>query len=238
MNIARYARITDSPRPREIVLLKGLPCSWGRCTFCDYIHDNVENESLAKDENAVVLQQVTGCFKALQVINSGSCFEIPAESLRQIKKVVQQCQIQQLYFEAHWSYRHRLDEMREFFGIPIVFITGVETFDEHFRNKVLKKGMTFKDVAEVRKYFQSVCLMVGIQGQTREMIANDVRVALEHFDYVTINLYIDNTTEIKADKELQAWFRHEYAWLKQNPKVDVLFENTDFGVGGELKDDE
>lgn len=232
MNIARYARIVNSPRPREIVLLKAFPCVWGLCTFCDYIHDNSDDEAEIVRTNAEVLSQVTGCCGALQVINSGSCFEIPGASLQMIKDLVDRLQIGQLYFEAHWSYRHRLEEMRQFFGIPIVFITGIETFDEHFRNKVLKKGISFADVAEVRKYFQSVCLMVGIQGQTREMIAGDVRTALENFDHTTINLYVDNSTAIKADHELQDWFKKEFAWLRRHEKVDILFENTDFGVGG------
>ena len=235
MNIARYARIESSPRPREIVLLKAFPCRWGHCTFCDYIHDNSEDENSINETNAEVLQKVTGCFGALQVINSGSCFEIPQASLELIRDVIARLQIGQLYFEAHWSYSTRLQEMRDFFKVPIVFITGVETFDEHFRNRILKKGMAFTDPAEVRQYFQSVCLMVGMQGQTREMIANDIKIALEYFDYVTINLFVDNTTAVKADPGLQQWFRSEFSWLREHPKVDILFENTDFGVGGELK---
>ncbi len=235
MNIARYARIENSPRPREIVLLKAFPCRWGHCSFCDYIHDNSEDEGAINSTNAEVLRQVTGSLQALQVINSGSCFEIPPASLQLIKETVQRCHIQQLYFEAHWSYRHRLDEMRQFFGLPIVFITGVETFDDQFRNQVLKKGMVFKDIAEIRQYFASVCLMIGMQGQTRAMISNDVRLAIENFDYVTINLFVDNSTGVKADMDLQAWFKCEFSWLQQHEKVDILFENTDFGVGAAIK---
>ena len=35
----RYSRILNKTA-REIVLLKGRPCAWGKCTFCDYIEDN------------------------------------------------------------------------------------------------------------------------------------------------------------------------------------------------------
>ncbi len=231
MNITRYARIENSPRRREIVLLQAFPCAWGHCTFCDYIHDNSSDEPAINEVNAGVLAKVTGCFKALQVINSGSCFEIPPASLKLIRETVQRCQIDRLYFEAHWSYRHRLDEMRRFFGIQVDFLTGVETFDDHFRNQILKKGMEFSDAAEVRKFFSSVCLMVGVQGQTQEMIANDIRLALEYFDFVTVNLYIDNSSPVKADAELQRWFRENYDWLRDHPKVDILFDITDFGVG-------
>lgn len=232
MNLQRYACITDSVVPREIVLLKSFPCKWAQCSFCDYIHDNSDNEADILATNKAALHQVTGRFGVLQVINSGSCFEIPAGSMNLIRQVAVSTGIKQLFFEAHWLYRHRLQEIRDFFALPIVFITGIETFDAHFRNVVLQKGIEFKDVAEVRQYFQSVCLMVGIQGQTREMIRNDVDILLKNFSHGTINLFVNNTTPIKSDHGLQEWFKDEFSWLINEKKIDVLFANTDFGVGG------
>ena len=35
----RYSKVTNK-NVREIVLLKALPCIWGKCAFCDYIDDN------------------------------------------------------------------------------------------------------------------------------------------------------------------------------------------------------
>ncbi|PKL45976.1 MAG: radical SAM protein [Candidatus Riflebacteria bacterium HGW-Riflebacteria-2] len=231
MNIVRYCCLENVHDKREIILLKAFPCKWGRCSFCDYIHDNSEDEVAMNATNHEVIACVTGKHGVLQVINSGSCFEIPQASLQLVKETVDHLHIRKLYMEAWWGYRHRLDEMRDFFGVPIVFITGIETFDEYFRNQVLKKGFDFNSVEEVRRYFQSICLMVGIKGQTREMIANDIKILLDNFEYATINLYVNNTTGIEADISLQDWFKHEFAWLKNRPGIDVLFENTDFGVG-------
>ena len=126
---------------------------------------------------------------------------------------------------------NRLDEMREFFNIPIVFKIGVETFDFDFRNNFLNKNARFIDPREVAEKFQSVCLMVGIKGQTREMIKRDIEIVLEHFKYATINVFVNNTTEIKRDEELVQWFKDEYEFLNTHPKVEVLYHNTDFGVG-------
>jgi len=231
MDIVRYSCLENVHEKREIVLLKAFPCRWGRCSFCDYIHDNSEDEEAMNATNREVIGKITGKYGVLQVINSGSCFEIPPASLQMVKEKVDQLQIRKLYMEAWWGYRYRLDEMHELFGIPIIFITGVETFDEHFRNNVLKKGFEYNSVAEIKRFFQSVCLMVGIKGQTREMIARDIKILLENFEYGTINLYVNNTTGIEADTELQDWFKTEYAWLKDQKGIDVLFENTDFGVG-------
>ncbi|NEU06086.1 radical SAM protein [Clostridium senegalense] len=216
---------------REIVLLKGSPCVWGKCTFCDYIHDNDENEKEMIELNKTVLKNVTGELKVLEVINSGSVFELPKETLNDIKKIVEEKGIKKLFFESHWSYRYRLDEIREFFNVPIIFKCGIETFDNYFRNKVLKKGAIFSGPKEVRKYFESICLLIGIEGQTKEMIDKDIEYLLKYFSKGCVNIFVENTTYIKRDENLIGWFQEKYSYLQSDSRVEVLFENTDFGVG-------
>lgn len=226
----RY-NVIENKFKREIVLLKGHPCIWGKCRFCDYIDDNGINDDEINDINFNVLSNVTGKYGTLEVINSGSCFEIPKKTLIEIKRIVDEKNIRLLSFESHWCYRKRLQEMRDFFGIPIIFKIGVETFDNDFRNGFLNKNANFKSYEEVKEYFQSVCLMVGIKGQTREMISNDIDIVTKYFDHGTINIFTENTTDVKRDDELISWFEREYSYLKDNDKVEVLFHNTDFGVG-------
>lgn len=226
----RYNKITNKNN-REIVLLRSFPCVWGKCSFCDYIDDNGRNEEELNKLNKEVLDNITGEFGVLEVINSGSCFEIPKETMNYIKKIVDEKNIKLLFFESHWCYRNRLDEIKNFFNIPIIFKIGVETFDYDFRNNFLNKNAKFKDVKEVSDKFQSVCLMVGIKGQTKEMIKKDIEILLENFKYGTINVFVDNTTSIKRDEELVKWFRKEYSYLDEHPTIEVLYHNTDFGVG-------
>ncbi|MFR7759609.1 MAG: radical SAM protein [Peptoniphilus grossensis] len=225
----RYSKITNKTK-REIVLLKARPCKWGKCTFCDYIEDNEVDNKKIDDINLEDLKNVTGEFGVLEVIDSASVFDLTDKSLEAIKKVVEEKNIRRLFFEAHWIYRNRLDEIREFFGIPITFKTGIETFDNDFRERVLKKGADFKDYREVKKYFDSPCVMVGIRGQTREMIDRDMEI-IKEFSHATVNIFMNNSTEIKRDDELVAWFVEKYKYLEDDPHVDILFEITDFGVG-------
>lgn len=114
----------------------------------------------------------------------------------------------------------------------MIFKCGIETFDDRFRNQVLRKGILFSSPEEVSRYFQSICLMVGIQGQTKEMIARDIDILLRYFPFGCVNIYNNNSTPIQRDEELVAWFEKEYRFLEDNPRIDILFENTDFGVGG------
>ena len=226
----RY-NIIHGKNKREIVLLKGFPCVWGKCSFCDYIDDNSRDENEINNLNIDVVDNVKGTYGVLEVINSGSCFELPKGTLEYIKKVIEEKNIKKLFFESHWCYRNRLQEMKDYFGVDIVFKIGVESFDNDFRNNFLNKNARFEDYTEVKKYFSSVCLMVGIKGQTKEMIKKDIDIVLNNFDYGTINIFTENTTKIKRDEELIKWFEKEYRFLESEEKIEVLFENTDFGVG-------
>ncbi|MDU6113853.1 MAG: radical SAM protein [Paeniclostridium sordellii] len=226
----RYNEIKNKNQ-REIVLLKGFPCIWGKCSFCDYTLDNDVNEEEMNKLNFEVLENVTGKYKVLEVINSGSCFELPKKTLDKIKEVIKKQGIQKLFLESHWCYRNRLDEMRGFFGIEIIFKIGVESFDYNFRNNFLNKNAKFKTVEELKSYFDSPCMMVGIKGQTKEMIDKDIEIVLNNFKHATINVFVDNTSKIKRDNDLVRWFKEKYAFLDENDYIEVLYNNTDFGVG-------
>lgn len=227
----RYSTILGK-NPREIVLLKSRPCVWGRCFFCDYIHDNSRDEHEILEINKETLANVTGETSSLEVINSGSAFELPKETLEDIKRLIELKGIKKLFLESHYVYKDRLDELRDFFGIPIVFKCGIETFDHEFRNSYLKKGIKFDHPSEVASYFSSICLMVGIKGQTKEMIRKDIEILEKYFDRGCINVFINNSTPVKRDEELVQWFYKEFSYLEDKENIEVLWNNTDFGVGG------
>ena len=226
----RYNRITNK-NCREIVLLKAFPCAWGKCSFCDYTDDNSKDERAMIALNSEILSRVTGEFGVLEVINSGSCFELPTQTLEQIRTIIREKQIRLLYFESHWMYRKKLQEMKDYMGIPILFKIGVESFDYNFREKILNKHADFHTPQEVAEYFDSPCIMVGIKGQTKEMIAQDIQYMKQYFKRGTANVYTNNTTNIRRDDELVQWFMRTYAYLEKDPMIEVLYENTDFGVG-------
>lgn len=226
----RYSEIRNK-RKREIVLLKGSPCAYGKCSFCDYIEDNSKDSVLNHEINEKVLKSITGKYGVLEVINSGNIFELPKSTLEMIKTIIQTKKIHTLFFESHWIYRHKIQEMRDYFAIETLVKTGLESFHKEFREEVLIKGFEHESIEELKQYFDSVCLMVGISGQTEEMIRKDIQLAMENFDHFTVNVFVNNTTSIKADERLIKWFEENYLWLNEESKCDILWSNTDFGVG-------
>lgn len=237
MELQRY-HVVEGKNPREMVLLRAYPCRWGKCTFCDYIADNDTNTEKIVQENREILQNVTGELGVLDVIDSASCFDLPQQTVTDLLQIIQKRQIQKMFTECHYMYRKQLKQWRKLFQIPLVFRCGVETFDAVFRNEVLRKGAYFNSPKEVADYFDSVCLMVGIEGQTREMVRRDMEALETYFAYGCINIFTPNTTQIKADLELIQWFRDEYAYLEDNPQIEILWHNEDLGVGTVLDREE
>ena len=226
----RYSHILEKDK-REIVLLKSRPCILGKCSFCDYIEDNDIDQNENKKINDEVLNKITGQYGVLEVINSGSFFELPDETIERIYKIIGEKKIKRLYIEAHYLYKKKIKAVREKFKIEIIVKTGIETFNDEMRNNVLNKNIHFDKIEEILEDFDSPCLMVGIQGQTKEMIRKDIEILTKYFDHGTINIYRNNSTPIKRDEELIKWFDEEYHDLKNNRKYDYLGIPTDFGVG-------
>lgn len=226
----RYS-VINTKMPREFVLLQGTGCRWGRCTFCDY-HKDVSDNPFAV--NREVLQQVTGCYGVLDVINSGSGIELDEESIALIKQVVEEKKIHTLWFEMHYMYRNRLDEFAARFApARVKFRCGIESFDASQR-KLWNKGVP-QDVspADVARYFQGVCLLCCTSGESRERILADIASAEQYFEYYSVNLFCNNETSLSRDEELVSWFVSEaYPSLKDSPKAEILLDNTDLGVGG------
>jgi hypothetical protein len=114
----------------------------------------------------------------------------------------------------------------------IKFRCGIETFDPELRkrwNKGVPESVTAEEVA---RYFQGVCLLCCTEGETRERIVRDIELARKHFEYFSVNVFCNNTTKIKRDQALVDWFVSEvYPTIKDDPRIEVLIDNTDLGVG-------
>ena len=225
----RYALISTK-MPREFVLLQGTGCRWRKCTFCDY-HEDLSERPF--EVNEPVLRQVTGKYGVLDVINSGSAMELDEETIALIKEVVKEKRIHTLWFEAHYMYRKKLASFAEQFApTKVKFRCGVETFDPILRD-AWKKGIPSSvSVQDIAQYFQGICLLCCTQGETKEHILKDIELAKEHFEYFSVNVFCNNHTSVKQDKDLATWFAKEvYPLIKDEPGIEVLMENTDLGVG-------
>lgn len=236
----RYSVLCNK-NPREIVLLRGSGCKWKRCTFCDYHLDY----SLCDEENYIlnanVLSNVTGKYKKLEVINSGSFCDLDDKTMDLIVKTCLDKNISTVHFECHYIHHKEVPALKEKFvenNITVKIKTGVETFDVDYRENIMKKGFAKATPEKIRSYADEVCLLFGLCGQTEKSMINDIETGLKYFDRVCVNIMNNNTTSVKPDKEVIKIFAEKIAPnYINNSRVDILMENTDFGVGSKDKED-
>ena len=227
--LERYS-VLDGKMKREFLLLQGTGCIWRRCVFCDYHLDTSPDPFLV---NKAVLDRVTGVYGTLDVINSGSCPELDGETVRYLQRTVREKAIKELWFEAHWLWRERLGHFSSLFpGVRCHYRLGIESFNPSLRRKWDKGIGEDATVSEIRKYYDGVCLLCGMPGQSYEDVVESVQIAEENFSYYSLNLFTPNTKDIKADREVSERLRRElFPVVRLSPKAEVLEENTDLGVG-------
>ena len=109
---------------------------------------------------------------------------------------------------------------------------GVETFDSLFRESYLDKGMGNATAEDIAQYFQQVCLLQGLPGQNKESMLKDIALGLQYFERVCVNIMVPNTKSILPDPQVVEIFVKEICPIyKDDDRVDILLNNTDFGVG-------
>ncbi len=231
----RYSVIEEKNK-REIVLIRGNGCTWRKCRFCDYHLDSSRNEEDNFLLNKKELEKVTGIYKKLEVINSGSFTELSHETMELIEKVVLEKGIKEIHFECHWSKRKFVPPLKNRYaqlGVKVIVKIGIETFDSLFRESYFVKGIDTDDASCIAKYFDECCLLFGVPGQTLESMTNDINIGLRYFQRVCINIMQENGMPIKPDpRVIQIFAREIYPKYKDDVRVDILMENTAFGVGG------
>lgn len=230
----RYSVITEK-NPREIVLLRGNGCKWKRCRFCDYHTDFSKDEQENAILNRSVLLRVTGQYGCLEVINSGSIVDLNRQTIEDIIQVCKMKNITRLRFESHWMHRLDVLALKSIFascGIAAKAKIGVETFEYSFRESYLNKGIPESNPQNIAKYFEEVCLLQGLTGQTEDIMRRDIEIGLQFFERVCVNIMVENKTQVHPDQAvIDTFMKAIYPSYRDNPRVDILLHNTDFGVG-------
>ncbi len=160
-------------------------------------------------------------------------FELDERTLALIKQICEQRHIHTLHFEAHWLYRARIAALREQFApLTLKMKLGLESFDYDLREGALKKGIAERDPERIAQGFDEANFLVGITGQSVESLRRDFELGLALFERICVNVMCPNTTDVKPDAQVIAAFMEQlYPALEADPRVDVLVNNTDFGVG-------
>ncbi len=237
-NIVKRYDVILIKDPREILLLRGVGCKWRKCTFCDYHLDSNPNKKENFILNKIAIDQVTGQFGKLEIVNSGSVVDLDDDTINYIISKCEKKHIYTVIFESHWIHRYELKRIKEYFkkfGITVKFKAGVETFNIPFREQYLNKGFKNASPQDIAAYFDQVNLLQGLPNQTSQSMENDINIGLENFERVCVNIMQKNTTSISPSiNVVNEFIKNVMPKFIRNKRVDILLKNTDFGIGEKL----
>jgi len=244
-DLVRYQFDDKSFMKRETVLLVSLGCSWGRCAFCDYQEDKSSSVLKCDAVNKKVLELVKGKeigSEVLDITCSASYTELPFTTMNYIRDTCSCKGISTVILEGHYIFRESNSFYIDFFeqrGIKTIFRCGIETFDEHLREDILRKGLPGAKPEEISKYFSWINLMYGMEGQTFDQLQKDFEIGLKFFDRINLSIYTSVKEGPARDKaKIKAFYDSPlYQDLLDSKRVDIFDEwddDNDHNVGHDI----
>jgi uncharacterized Fe-S cluster-containing MiaB family protein len=193
-------RENDKLGRRLVVILRGFPCSYGKCTFCPFaIEQSVSPSVILRDNRRIISQAIKEKEdynpERIAVFNGGSFHELPYDTVERLRPlatgVVFEVEERSEYVTLE-SLRALLDYYKP---ERLIVRIGFESFDEEIREEVLRKGMPDSElqrVVRVRIEAQSMGLPVeiwsyllfGMEGIPEETVARSLRAFKKIFDGV------------------------------------------------------
>ena len=241
-DLIRYQFDNKSALKRETVLLVSLGCSWGKCAFCDYQDDKSSSVLKCDAVNKKVLESVRGKeigSTVLDITCSASYTELPFTTMNYIRQTCKDKGIETVILEGHYLFRDANKFYTEFFeqyGIKVIYRCGIETFDEHLREDILRKGLPGATPEDISKYFTWINLMYGMEGQTFDQLKKDFEIAFNNFDRINLSIYTSiNGGPARNQNQIQEFYNSDfYRELLTSPRVDIFDEwdtSNDHTVG-------
>lgn len=231
-DLVRYQFDDKSSLPRETVLLVSLGCSYGKCSFCDYQEDKSSSVLACDTVNRKVLSNVRGMetgSSCLDVTCSASYTELPFTTMNYIRKTCKEKKIGTVVLEGHYIFREANIFYSDFFNshdIEVIFRCGVETFDDHMREDILKKGLRNVTPQDISRHFQWINLMYGMEGQSPSQLKRDIDIGLKLFKRINLSIYttVPGGPERNESGIKEFYESSYYQELLRNPSIDIFDE--------------
>ena len=222
-------REEDKLGKRLIVILRGFPCSYGKCTFCPFaIEQSLHTNKVIFDNREIINNAIKEKEEykpnRIAVFNGGSFHELPYDTVERLKPLAKNVVFEveeRSEFISLESIRNLLDYYQP---DTLVIRVGFEAFREDIREGVLNKGMPdseLKRIVQVRIEAQSrgwpveiwTYLLFGMKGVPEESVGESLRAFKKVFDgviAVRYRKYLPNHPEpIPVSKRLRELLNKE-----------------------------
>lgn len=191
-------RVSDKLGRRLVVILKGFPCVWGRCSFCPFYLEQTRDIRDLINTNRVIIDralEITSAedYKRIAVFNGGSFYELPYDTIEKLQDLAKGRIFEIESRSEYITLRGVKGLLKYYEPEKLVIRIGFEVWDEEIREKLLRKGMPNSElyrIAELRNTIKKLGLPVefwvyvlfGIEYISEEKVVESVNKFRELFD--------------------------------------------------------
>lgn len=222
-------RQDDSLGKRLVVILKGFPCSWGRCVFCPFALEQSFNLREVMETNRRIVREAVEIaeregYKRVAVFNGSSFHELLYDTVEGLRPLVRG-RVFEVEERSEYVTRESIGALLHYYSPErLVIRVGFEVFDERIREELLRKGMPNSEVfrlAELRKELREegypveflIYVLFGIEHIPEEKVVESVREFKKMFDGVIAVRYKryfpNHPREVPVSRELASFLNAE-----------------------------
>ena len=185
---------------RMVVILRGFPCAYGKCTFCPFALEQSVHTGIVMRDNARIIDEAVRRLEEepverIAVFNGGSFHELPLDTVVRLRRL-SRGRVFEVEERSEYVTLESLEALlRLLEPRRLIVRVGFETAFEDIREGVLRKGMPDSEMhrlsrlrLEARRRGLPVeiwtYLLFGMEGIPDESVAESLRVFRELFDGV------------------------------------------------------
>ncbi len=193
-------RVDDKLGKRLVVILKGFPCAWGKCSFCPFALEQTTdtrdlittNRRIINDALKIVREEG---YSRIAVFNGSSFHELPYDTVERLRELAKSRVFE---IESRSEYV-TLDSIRALLSYyepeKLIIRIGFEVYDEKIREKLLIKGMPNTELHRIYRLRNEikelglpveiwVYVLFGIECIPEEKVIESVKMFRKMFDGV------------------------------------------------------
>ena len=215
--------VKDKLGERLVLILKGYPCSWGKCIFCPFVIEQSTNIKEILEVNRSIVKKAMRLveskgYRRVAVFNGSSFHELPYDSVEKLAPIAEG-----RVFEVEERPEYVTKDSVKFLyssysPTKLIIRVGFEVFDESLRNDYLRKGIPNSEVRRLSNLRNSLrkegvpaeiwtYVLFGIKGVPEEAVVESVRKFKELLDGVIAVRYHKylphHPEEVPVSKELR-----------------------------------
>jgi len=193
-------KVKDKLGKRLVLILKGYPCSWGKCIFCPFAIEQSSNIREILEVNRSIIKKAVRLigsegYRRVAVFNGSSFHELPYDTAEKLAPIAYE-----RVFEIEERPEYVTEDSvkflyRSYLPAKLIIRVGFEVFDKSLRNNYLRKGIPDSEIfrlsslrnalrkeevpAEIWTY-----VLFGIEGLPEEAVIESVKRFKELLDGV------------------------------------------------------